>query len=76
MDNIFTGYGNGRTFWSISTNDGVIRADTHQTPENLRNSETFMHALVGNFPNVNIINVENQYSIGDTIDNYEEYQVF
>ncbi len=69
------GYGNGHTFWAVSTNDGVIRADTKQTPENLRESEAFMQKLNTNFPNVDVIEVGNEYSIGDTIDNYENYIV-
>lgn len=59
----------------MSTNDGVIRANTRQTPEDLRNNELFMQKLSTNFPNVDVINVLNEYEIGDTIDNYEEYIV-
>ena len=74
-DNVFVGYGNGRTFWTVSTNDGVIRADTLQTPETIRENEQFMQKLNTNFPNVDVIEVGNEYSIGDTIDNYEDYIV-
>ena len=42
----------------------------------MRNNEKFMQKLETNFPNVDVINVLNEYSLGDTIDNYEKYQVF
>lgn len=35
-----------------------------------------MQRLKANFPNVDVIKVLNQYSIGDTIDNYKDYQIF
>lgn len=35
-----------------------------------------MEALKTNFPNVKVIAVTNEYSIGDTIDDYENYQIF
>lgn len=67
------GYGNGYTFWAVATNTGVISTNTNATPEDLENSEPFMQSLNGHFPNVNIIAVSNQYTIGDTIENYEDY---
>ena len=32
-----------------------------------------MTALKNSFPNVEVITVVNEYSIGDTIENYEDY---
>lgn len=70
---MFEGYGNGVTFWAVATNTGVISANTNATPEDLQNSAPFMESLNGHFPDVNTIEVANQYSIGDTIENYEDY---
>lgn len=34
-----------------------------------------MTALRENFPNVNVLEVENRYSVGETIDNFEDYRI-
>jgi hypothetical protein len=73
--NVFSGYGNGRTYWTVQTSDGKILADTGSTPEYMEQSEPFMKALRENFPNVNVLQVENRYSVGETIDDFENYKI-
>ena len=48
-------------------------ADTGTTPEELEANEYFMGKLRANYPDVNNVGILNEYSVGDIIENFDEY---